>query len=67
MILNSPGNPTGAAYTPEALDEIARVARDHRVLVLSDEIYGGVQFDGKHDSVARHYRGGTIISDGLSK
>jgi len=67
LILNSPGNPTGTAYTPEALDEIARVARDHRVLLLSDEIYGGVQFDGRHDSVARHYRGGTIISDGLSK
>ena len=67
MIINSPGNPTGTAYAPEALDEIAGVARDHRVLVLSDEIYGGVQFDGQHASMARHYRGGTIISDGLSK
>lgn len=67
LIINSPGNPTGTAYSHQALDEITQVARDHRVLVLSDEIYGGVQFDGRHNSVARHYRGGTIISDGLSK
>lgn len=67
LILNSPGNPTGSAYTPEALADIAAVAREHRLLLLSDEIYGGVQFDGKHQSAARFYRGGTIISDGISK
>ena len=67
LILNSPGNPTGTAYTPEALARIAAVAQDHRMLLLSDEIYGGVQFDGKHQSAARFYRGGTIISDGISK
>jgi len=67
LILNSPGNPTGTAYTPEALAEIAAVAREHRLLLLSDEIYGGVQFDGGHQSAARFYRGGTIISDGISK
>ena len=67
LILNSPGNPTGSAYTPEALSQIAAVAREHRLLLLSDEIYGGVQFDGAHQSAARFYRGGTIISDGISK
>jgi len=67
LILNSPGNPTGTAYTVEQLEDIARVAGDHRMLLLSDEIYGGVQFDGKHRSAARYYRGGTIISDGISK
>mgnify|MGYP006273944279 CR=1 FL=1 len=67
LILNSPGNPTGTAYTAEALAEIAAVARDHRLLLLSDEIYGGVQFDGRHQSAAQFYRGGTIISDGISK
>jgi len=67
LILNSPGNPTGTAYTPEALTGIAEAARDNRVLLLSDEIYGGVQYDGRHHSAARYYRGGTIISDGISK
>ena len=67
LILNSPGNPTGTAYTPESLQDIARVAGDCRLLLLSDEIYGGVQFDGRHRSAARYYRGGTIISDGISK
>ncbi|MCC5996612.1 MAG: aminotransferase class I/II-fold pyridoxal phosphate-dependent enzyme [Oceanicaulis sp.] len=67
LILNSPGNPTGTAYTPEALSEIAAAALDHRMLLLSDEIYGGVQFDGRHRSTACFYRGGTIISDGVSK
>ncbi|XBQ15451.1 MAG: aminotransferase class I/II-fold pyridoxal phosphate-dependent enzyme [Oceanicaulis sp.] len=67
LILNSPGNPTGTAYTVEHLREVAEVARDCRMLLLSDEIYGGVQFDGRHTSMARFYRGGTIISDGISK
>lgn len=67
LILNSPGNPTGTAYAPQHLAEIAHAAREHRMLLLSDEIYGGVQFDGRHRSIARDYRGGTIISDGLSK
>jgi aspartate aminotransferase len=67
LILNSPGNPTGTAYSVENLEDIARVAGARRLLLLSDEIYGGVQFDGKHRSAARYYRGGTIISDGISK
>jgi len=67
LILNSPGNPTGTAYTREALTEIAETAQRYRMLLLSDEIYGGVQFDGRHVSAARIYRGGTIISDGISK
>jgi aspartate aminotransferase len=67
LILNSPGNPTGFGYSPDALSQIAEVAQEYRLLLLSDEIYGGVQFDGKHHSMARYYRGGTIISDGISK
>ncbi len=67
LILNSPGNPTGFGYSAEQLSEIAEVAQEFRLLLLSDEIYGGVQFDGQHQSMARFYRGGTIISDGISK
>jgi aspartate aminotransferase len=67
LILNYPGNPTGTAYSVEQLEAIAEVVRRYRVLVLSDEIYGGLQFDGRHVSIARFYPEGTIISNGLSK
>ena len=67
LILNSPGNPTGTAYDSDSLKRIADVARRHNVLVLSDEIYGGVEFDGAHKSIAEHYPAGTMISDGISK
>lgn len=67
LILNYPSNPTGLAYSEEQLKAIAAVARKYRVLVLSDEIYGGVNFSGQHISIARFYPEGTIISDGISK
>ncbi|HKJ94689.1 MAG TPA: aminotransferase class I/II-fold pyridoxal phosphate-dependent enzyme [Gammaproteobacteria bacterium] len=67
LILNYPGNPTGVAYDEAQLREIAEVARRYRVLVLSDEIYSGTRFDGRHVSIARFYPEGTIISNGLSK
>lgn len=67
LILNYPSNPTGLAYSEEQLKAIAAVARKYRVLVLSDEIYGGVNFQGEHVSIARFYPEGTIISDGISK
>jgi aspartate aminotransferase len=43
------------------------VARKHQVLVLSDEIYSGLHFEGEHVSIARFYPEGTIICNGLSK
>ncbi len=67
MILNYPGNPTGTTYDPPQLEAIAEVARRFGVLVLSDEIYGGLHFEGAHISIARYYPEGTIISNGLSK
>jgi len=67
LIINYPSNPTGISYSEEQLKKIAEVARKYRVLVLSDEIYGGVDFEGNHKSIARYYPEGTIISDGLSK
>jgi aspartate aminotransferase len=67
LILNYPNNPTGATYNETQLKEIAEIARRFGVILLSDEIYGEVQHDGKHISVARFYPEGTIISGGLSK
>jgi aspartate aminotransferase len=67
LIINYPGNPTGMVYEPGQLAAIAQVARRYRVLVLSDEIYCGLDFSGRHVSIARYYPEGTIISNGLSK
>jgi aspartate aminotransferase len=67
LILNYPGNPTGSTYSDEQLRGIAEVARRYRVLLLADEIYNGLRFDGQHVSIARYYPEGTIISNGLSK
>ncbi|KAA0235611.1 MAG: Aspartate aminotransferase [Acidimicrobiales bacterium] len=67
VVLNYPSNPTGGTYTPDELDALARTAEQHRVVLLSDEIYGELHHDGAHDSIASHYPQGTIISGGLSK
>ncbi len=45
ILLNSPHNPTGIVFTPAELDEVARIARDNDVLVLSDEAYEHLWFD----------------------
>ena len=67
LVLNYPGNPDGLTYTTDELREIADVAREYEVILLSDEIYGQLHHRGEHVSVARFYPEGTIISSGLSK
>lgn len=67
LILNYPNNPNGATMSAERLRGLADVARRHGILVLSDEIYGLVDHDGNHASIATVYPEGTIVSTGLSK
>jgi aspartate aminotransferase len=67
LILNYPSNPTGQTYSSRELQELAEVARRYGVIVLSDEIYGETHFHNDHDTLARYYREGTIVSSGLSK
>jgi aspartate aminotransferase len=67
VILNYPSNPTGRTYTLEQLKSLARIARKHRVILLSDEIYGELHHKGEHKSIARFYPEGIIVSTGLSK
>ena len=67
VIVNYPSNPTGVSYTSTELQALADVARHYRVVLLSDEIYGELNFQGHHHSIARYYPEGTIISGGLSK
>ena len=52
VIINSPGNPTGAVYTREELEGIAAVAAEEEILILSDEIYEKLVYDGvEHISI----------------
>ena len=53
VIINSPGNPTGAVYTRAELEAIVEVCSDEEILILSDEIYEKLTYDGvEHVSVA---------------
>ena len=67
VILNYPSNPVGSTYNEDELKEIAQVAKEHKIILLSDEIYGELNHHGEHISIARFYPEGTIISGGLSK
>ncbi len=65
MILNSPNNPSGAIC--KNLKELARIAKKYRILILSDEIYTDLSFDGTYKSISEFYPEYTFISGGLSK
>ncbi|MEW6200594.1 MAG: pyridoxal phosphate-dependent aminotransferase [bacterium] len=67
IVLNYPNNPSGTTYSNDELHAIAREAKRYEVILLSDEIYGQIHFQGKHISIATYYPEGTIISTGLSK
>lgn len=67
LILNYPGNPDGGTYSSEELKQIAKVAEEYELIILSDEIYGQLHHKGKHVSIAQFYPNRTIISSGLSK
>lgn len=67
LVLNYPSNPTGRSLDAAHLSGIARVAAKHRMILVSDEIYGALQYDGGHRSIAKEYPEGTIVSTGLSK
>jgi aspartate aminotransferase len=68
MVLNSPCNPTAAVYSAGKLREIARVARRHNVIVVSDEIYAEITFRrGAFTSIARFCPERTIVTTGMSK
>lgn len=67
LIMNYPGNPEGQTYDEQTLKDIARIARENNIIILSDEIYGQLNHKGNHISISRFYPEATIISSGLSK
>ncbi len=67
LILNSPNNPSGACFSELELIALAEVAEKYNLYILSDEIYSELHYQGQHQSIARYYPQGTIISNGISK
>ncbi|HZX71936.1 MAG TPA: pyridoxal phosphate-dependent aminotransferase [Rhodanobacter sp.] len=54
IMINSPHNPSGAVLSAADLDELAAIVRDTDIVVLSDEVYEHIVYDGAHESVLRH-------------
>ena len=65
LILNSPNNPTGT--NNEELEELSIICKENNIIVISDEIYTELNFNGNYHSISHFYPEGTIISSGLSK
>jgi aspartate aminotransferase len=69
IIINSPQNPTGGVLGQQDVREIAEVIGDRDIMVLSDEIYSRLLFEGDHHSIMSlpDWKERTILLDGFSK
>ena len=69
LILNSPANPTGGVITHDQLALIAELVNRHHLMVLSDEIYSRIIYEGEHHSLLSFpgMQEHTILLDGFSK
>ena len=70
IIFSSPCNPSGTVFSKENLSEIANIVKDHpEVVIISDEIYELINFEGKHESIAQFdsVKEQTVIVNGVSK
>ncbi|MEM9446169.1 MAG: aminotransferase class I/II-fold pyridoxal phosphate-dependent enzyme [Verrucomicrobiota bacterium] len=69
LLLNFPTNPTGAVLPKEEAQKIAKLCSENNILVISDEVYAELTYDGEHVSIASlpGMRERTIFLHGLSK
>ena len=70
LVINTPGNPTGVVQSYETLEKLAEIAKKHDLIVVSDEIYEKLVYDGaKHVSIAAlpGMKERTITLNGFSK
>jgi aspartate/methionine/tyrosine aminotransferase len=69
IILNSPQNPTGGVLTKEDIEGIARAIGDRNIMVMTDEIYSRLIFEGEHHSIMSvdGMKDRCILLDGFSK
>ncbi len=66
VVVNTPNNPTGAAYPEEALKEIIKVAKANDMWIISDECYETIIYEGEHFSIGSEYDK-TITVNAFSK
>ncbi|VAV82312.1 Aspartate aminotransferase [hydrothermal vent metagenome] len=73
VIINSPSNPTGAVYSKEELTEIAELALEHDILIISDEIYDKLHYDAACKgaptiaTISEKVKAQTVVLNGVSK
>jgi aminotransferase len=69
LVLNYPNNPTGATMDKKELEEIADVAVENDLIVISDEVYGKLTYEGSHTpfSALKGMKDRTVVLDGFSK
>ena len=69
IILNYPSNPSGASYTKKELEELKKVILRHKLLCITDEIYGDLTYDFNHTPFATlsGAKENTVYLDGFSK
>jgi aspartate aminotransferase len=66
IIVNSPSNPTGTVFPKETVKALGDLAKDHKLYILSDEVYHDFVYEGEHWSFAR-FHDDTIIVNSFSK
>jgi aspartate/methionine/tyrosine aminotransferase len=68
MVINSPGNPTGAVFSRDVVLQLLAFARRHDLYLISDEVYEQMLFEGEHVSPARFDSDGRVVTvSGFSK
>lgn len=67
VLVNSPSNPTGVVYSAAEIEAVCAFAREHDLLIISDEIYNLLSFDGPPASPARYAPERTILLRGFGK
>jgi len=68
VVIINPNNPTGALYSAKVVKEIVDIAAEHHIVVVSDEIYDDIVFDGKHHATASLAKDVPMITfNGFSK
>ncbi len=67
LVVASPSNPTGVVIPDEELKQAAEIAERHNLLIISDEIYKALCYDGPCPSICSHAFGRTILLRGFGK